>query len=227
MFVNIFCVNVSLQKLLLTSNSLVLCGAVMKKTSLALTILFTVSIFFGVQFANLVEANWIPSGPYITVVLPTNYGTYDIGSTILLNVTVRESFGVDSTEVEYCLDGKENITLPTVVKNYSTPSGIGYVLSSTVSLSELSEGVHSITVYARGVSKMTNWNTKNSTICFFRIGESESFPTSTPEGSLISEPNFSFYAYLEDPHFVAMAIMAFIIVVVFAVFLFYMRKHKH
>ena len=44
----------------------------MRKTALALTLLFTVSIFFGGQFANLVGANWIPSGPYITVVSPTN-----------------------------------------------------------------------------------------------------------------------------------------------------------
>jgi len=194
----------------------VLNGAVKMKT-LALITLFTFSIFFGVQFAELVEANWIPSGPYITIVSPTNYGTYDVGSTVLLNVSVRESFGVDSTEVEYCLDEKENITLPTVVKNYSTPSGIGYVLSSTVSLAELSEGVHSIAVYARGISKMTNWNTKNSTTCLFRIGESESFPTSTPEGTLISDPNFIFYTGLA---------LLIIIVCVVAVFLL-RRKHKH
>ena len=196
-----------------------MCGTVMKKIALALTILFTASIFFGTQFAKLVEANWTPSGPYITVVSPTNYGTYDVGSPILLKVTIRESFGADSIEVEYCLDEKENITLPTIYEDIA-------VRSSNVSLSELSEGVHSITVYARGISKMESWNTKNSTTCFFRIGESEPFPTSTPGGSLISDPNFSFYANLEEPYFVAVAIMIVTLGVVLAVFLL-LRKHKH
>ena len=202
-----------------------LCGAVMKKVAYALTLVFTVSIMLGVQAVKLAEANFIPPGPYITVVSPANYGTYDVGSTVLLNVTVIGSFGADSTEVEYCLDGEEKITLPNVNKGGSAPWD-NSVLSSTVSLPELSEGVHSITVYARGISKVENWNTHNSTTCFFRIGESEPFPTSTPGGSLISDPNFSFYAYLEEPYFVAVAIMIVTLGVVFAVFLL-VRKHKH
>jgi hypothetical protein len=196
-----------------------MCGTVMKKIALALTILFTASIFFGTQFAKLVEANWTPSGPYITVVSPTNYGTYDVGSTVLLNVTVIGSFGADSVEVEYCLDGKENITLPTVYADFA-------FRSSNVSLSELSEGVHSITFYARGVSKVENWNTHNSTTCSFRIGESEPFPASTPGESLISDLTFSFHAYLEEPYFVAATIMMIIVGVVVAVFLL-VRKHRH
>jgi hypothetical protein len=197
----------------------VLCGAVMKKIALALTILLTVSIMLGVQAVKLAEANFTPSGPYITVVSPTNYGTYDVGSTVLLNVTVIGSFGADSVEVEYCLDGKENITLPTVYADFA-------FRSSNVSLSELSEGVHSITFYARGVSKVENWNTHNSTTCSFRIGESEPFPASTPGESLISDLTFSFHAYLEEPYFVAATIMMIIVGVVVAVFL-QLRKHKH
>ena len=126
-------------------------------------------------------------------------------------MTIRESFGADSIEVEYYLDEKENITLPTIYGDVA-------VRSSNVSLSELSEGVHNVTVYAKGISKMTNWNTKNSTTCLFRIGESESFPTSTPEGTLTSDPNFSLYTGLA---------LLTIVIVVFAVFLFYFKKRKH
>lgn len=93
-----------------------------------------------------VDANFVPGIPFIRIVSPANK-TYNV-NLIPLNITISTffDFGRGPRIVEYSLDGKENITISTeyqgLDENYfSTVTGF-------TQLPELSEGSHTITVYA-------------------------------------------------------------------------------
>lgn len=120
-----------------------LCGAWVKKTALAFTLIFGFLILLGVgvESVEVSRANAFPS-PSIVIVSPASE-TYDTDS-IWLNITILSDYG--NLELEYSLDGKGRTKMPL---NYT---GVDREYFSAVFLPELSEGSHSIEVLARGVS---------------------------------------------------------------------------
>ncbi|MCW4008608.1 MAG: hypothetical protein NWF09_07980 [Candidatus Bathyarchaeota archaeon] len=118
----------------------------MRKAALVSILLLVVSASIGLVAFYMVEANFVPGIPFIRIVSPANK-TYNT-NLIPLNFTISTffDFGRSPRIVEYSLDGKENVTISTeyqgLDENYfSTVTGF-------TQLPELSEGSHTITVYA-------------------------------------------------------------------------------
>ncbi|MGB9914641.1 MAG: hypothetical protein ACPLIG_05085 [Candidatus Bathyarchaeales archaeon] len=118
----------------------------MRKAALVSILLLVVSASIGLVAFYMVEANFVPGIPFIRIASPANK-TYNT-NLIPLNFTISIffDFGRGPRIVEYSLDGKENVTVSTeyqgLDENYfSTVTGFA-------PLPELSEGSHTITVYA-------------------------------------------------------------------------------
>lgn len=134
------------------------------------------SIFLGL-FASLlgeaqtIKAQHTPDGKGFPLASPINItspsnGTYS-SNLLLLNITFRYGLAVSSTNITvvYSIDGKDNVTLPVeatfvpieVERTYAdgtTEKAISsffsyYVITGCVTLSELPEGSHNITVYGK------------------------------------------------------------------------------
>jgi hypothetical protein len=121
----------------------VLCGAWVKKTALAFSLIFGFLILLGVgvESVEVSRANAFPR-PTVVIVSPAS-GTY-VTDSVWLNITIMSDYG--DLELEYLLDGKGWTKMP---MNYT---GVDREYCSAVFLPELSEGSHSIEVLARGVS---------------------------------------------------------------------------
>ncbi|MEM2999467.1 MAG: hypothetical protein QXX34_02960 [Candidatus Bathyarchaeia archaeon] len=118
----------------------------MRKAALVSILLPVVLASIRLVAFYMVEANFVPSIPFIRIASPANK-TYNT-NLIPLNLTITTffDFGRGPRIVEYSLDGKENVTISTeyqgLDENYfSTVTGFA-------PLPELSEGSHTITVYA-------------------------------------------------------------------------------
>ncbi|MCW4006536.1 MAG: hypothetical protein NWF04_08110 [Candidatus Bathyarchaeota archaeon] len=115
----------------------------------------------GLEF-EVAEANFVPGPPGIVFGSPANK-TYNSGS-LLLNVTLSAFFDFENAtrQVEYSLDGEENVSVSTVYL------GLGEDFFSTVTaqaaLPVLPQGKHNITVYATycGIYNLTTENSKTS-----------------------------------------------------------------
>lgn len=109
-------------------------------------LLFSVLASIGWVAFRRVGANFVPGIPFIYVISPANK-TYNT-DLIPLNISISTffDFGRGPRIVEYSLDGKENVTISTEYQGldenyYSTVTGFAQ-------LPALSEGTHTITVYA-------------------------------------------------------------------------------
>ncbi len=140
------------------------------KLAIVAIIIFTLlcSLVAGLQSVKIVEANFVPGPPGIFIVSPANK-TYNSQS-ILLNMTIKTFFdhGNGDRIVEYSLDGKENVTVPTVYEGYDEDQFS--TVTALVALPDLSEGTHNITVYATyHFPNYANYTTKESTTSIFTI----------------------------------------------------------
>jgi hypothetical protein len=132
----------------------------MKKTALAVTLIsgFFILLVVGVGSVEVTKANAFPS-PSIAIVSPASE-TYE-NDFIWLNITILSDYG--DLELEYSLDGKERTKLPV---NYT---GIDGEYHSAVLLAELSEGSHSVKVFAISYSSSPpylNSETRNFNVNF-------------------------------------------------------------
>jgi hypothetical protein len=139
------------------------------KLALTAIIIFALlgSLVAGLQAVEVAEANFVPGPPGIFIASPVNK-TYNT-QPIYLNLTIRTFFdqGTGARIVEYSLDGKENVTIPTAYEGYTDDFS---AVTALVSLPELSEGSHSITVYATyHFPNYGNYTTKESTTSSFTI----------------------------------------------------------
>ena len=125
-------------------------GALLKR-ALAQTLLLAiiVSLVAGINAVEVAEANFVPSGPHIIIDSPEENMTYETSS-VWLNITLRAFYDSDSWNVsrvaEFSLDGEGNITVPVVYEGLDE-DGFSNVTGSFL-LSDLSDGSHSMTVYA-------------------------------------------------------------------------------
>ena len=129
-------------------------GAAMKRKALAtaLTLALLVSAVAGTQLNLFAKANFLfpPPNPAITITSPTNSSTYN-SSTLSLKVTVTtvktgyETNGV-SRLFTYALDGQnpENITITN--SSVSVNAGGIVFFEGSANLTELTEGMHNLTV---------------------------------------------------------------------------------
>ncbi len=115
---------------------------------ITLTILFTILIT-GPQFVNLVNANFKPyQPPSITIFSPSSNQIYN-SSKILLDVNADIYGGYPNpiaynnlTSLNYSLDGQPDIPIPIGRSVY------GLVIHEKFTLSNLSDGVHSVFVHS-------------------------------------------------------------------------------
>ena len=134
---------------------MLLLGAVMKRKALATALILAllVSAVAGVQLNLFAKANFLfpPPNPTIVITSPTNSSAYNV-STLSLKVTVTtvktgyETNGV-SRLFTYALDGQnpENITI-TNSSSASLPAGAPVFFVGSANLTELTEGMHNLTV---------------------------------------------------------------------------------
>lgn len=184
----------------------------MKKKALALALLLAifVSLVAGMHAVEVASANFLPGPPSINFDSPEENKTFTTDS-IWLNITLRTFFdsGNASRVVECSLDGEENNTIPVVYEGldgdtYSTVTG-------SLLLSELSEGSHSITVYA--TYTYGTYFTSNSKTINFIVELLE--PTPSPESQIAPLPS--------SLVFVASVGTALTVIGLFI----YFRKRKH
>ncbi|MCW4017899.1 MAG: hypothetical protein NWF00_04365 [Candidatus Bathyarchaeota archaeon] len=130
-------------------------------------VLFSLVLLVAGLNCEVAEANFVPGPPGIVFKSPVNK-TYNLGS-LSLNVTLSAFFDFENAtrQVEYSLDGKENVSVPTVYW------GLGEDFFSTVTaqadLPVLTEGSHNLTVYATYYDGLYNLTTDNSRTSHFTI----------------------------------------------------------
>jgi hypothetical protein len=121
----------------------------MKRAALAITVVFSilVSLIVGTQAVEVAKANFKPyKPPEITIFSPSSNQIYN-SSNVLLNVSVVV-YGVDNpggydnlTSLNYSLDGQQDIPIA------FSRSPYGMYRPSKITLSNLSDGLHSIFVH--------------------------------------------------------------------------------
>ena len=160
------------------------------KKALALTLLTLLLLLIcRVHLVEVAEANFVPSGPFITIDSPEENRTYATSS-VWLNITLLAFYDSDSWNTsrvaEFSLDGEGNITIPVVYECFDE-DGFSKVTGSFL-LSDLSEGSHSMTVYAT-YNFLEPWNLfySNSKPVNFSIDLPE--PTPSPESQIESLPS--------------------------------------
>jgi hypothetical protein len=130
----------------------------MKKTALALAIILAMlaSIMAGIQILEVANAQYAPP-PSIEIYSPIPQPDVHSNASVMLNVRVNvlpsES---DIAFIRYSLDGKANVTLANLTKEdnvwyWTTTKGVfaqGKAFSTNASLGNLTNGNHTLTVYA-------------------------------------------------------------------------------
>jgi len=172
----------------------------MKRTALAsaLILALLLSAVAGSQQNLLAKANFLfpPSNPTITMTSPTNNSTYNV-NTLSLKVTFTtyktgyETNGV-SRLFTYALDGQnpENITI-TNSSSAPLPAGAPVFFEGSANLTELTEGMHNLTVHVAFDYAPTRYNDlihteSKSTVNF-------SIDTVPPEVAILSLGNKTYY----------------------------------
>jgi hypothetical protein len=137
-------------KTLLSQTSLLLIGAVMKRTALALTIIFalTVSLLSSMPVIDLASANFWPT-PTLFIESPYNK-TYRNDS-IPFKVEVHVSTGAPAVvSISYSLDGGANVTFTNLGYTTWFPSPLPNnhdIYSIKENIDNLSDGNHTLKVY--------------------------------------------------------------------------------
>ena len=123
----------------------------MKRTlaALALILVLLYSVLTGVMLVERATANPFPTNPVISIESPVNK-TYNVNS-LALNVTVVTKFDgwyfTGEKTLAYSIDGEANISITET--NYSFDEEIkASTFNGSAFLSELTDGLHKLTVYA-------------------------------------------------------------------------------
>jgi hypothetical protein len=130
----------------------------MNKTAItAITIfMFTISFAAGIQTLEVANAYYAPP-PSIEILSPIPTPDVHSNASVMLNVRVNVfSNESDITFIRYSLDGKANVTLANLTKEdnvwyWTTTEGVfaqGKAFSTEASLGNLTDGNHTLTVYA-------------------------------------------------------------------------------
>ena len=128
-----------------------------RKLALIAILTLTVSIVTSLQVVDLVSANYYPP-PSIEISSPISapkvYDESSVQLYVRVNALPSESSRI--TYISYCLDGKANVTLTDLARKdgeayWTSTRGViatGNAFSLNVTLDNLSEGKHSLTVYS-------------------------------------------------------------------------------
>ncbi len=194
----------------------------MQKTALALTLVLALSIslvIFGVQFTKLAEANYIPL-PSLWVTSPSYYEFSEFEGDVPLNfhLNVRNSsYALESTVVSYSVDGADNVSFTglTQTERWGIGKQIYLIIGGETVLSGLSEGNHTVVVYAK---------TPDNVVLSEAVSFNVKIPLSTPTPEPTSTPS----QQLANPFPTPWLIVGSIMIVLVSGFglLFYMAKRK-
>ena len=160
----------------------------MKRALESTLLILLLLLIYGVHIVEVAKANFVPSGPFITIDSPVENRTYATSS-VWLNITLLAFYDSDSWNTsrvaELSLDGEGNITIPVVYEGLDE-DGFSTVTGSSL-LSDLSEGSHNITVYAT-YNFLEPWNLfySNSKTINFLVELPE--PTPSPESQIETFP---------------------------------------
>lgn len=149
-----------------------------KALALVLPLVIFVSIVAGMLAVEVAEANFVPSPPSIIFDSPLENETCTTAS-VWLNITLKTWFdpGNASRIVECSLDGEENISIPVISEVYAETFS---TVTGSLLLSDVSEGSHSITVYATNhFLAFGDYSTSDSKTINFAVDLPE--PTHSPE----------------------------------------------
>lgn len=177
-----------------------------KAVSLILALLFTVLSGASVQVTCTQYEGYKP--PIITVLSPSENATYTM-SNIPLNVTVQ-IFGFLFHNMEhikwlnYSLDGEMPIPMVLIIPSEYPP---GYYVYANDFLTELSEGVHNLTIYG-----------ETALVCLEQVNKTITFNVDTTAMS-IAEP-------FQTLPVAVVSIVSVAVAVVAAGLLVYRKKHK-
>jgi hypothetical protein len=120
-----------------------------KASTLLLISWLAVSTLTAIEFTSLTKANPFPTDPVISIESPVNK-IYLVNS-LALNVTVRTKydgwFFTSAKTLVYSIDGKANVSITETNYTYDEEQHES-TFSGSAFLSELTDGLHSITVYA-------------------------------------------------------------------------------
>lgn len=114
--------------------------------------LVIVSLLLGLWVVGEVKANFSPGPPQVTIISPTNNSptTNIVSLKVTITVFLDKLTTSEHRWIAYSLDGQNNVTMS---PNYQGVSGSGEFQYSTVTaeatLFGLSEGYHSLAVYAK------------------------------------------------------------------------------
>jgi len=187
----------------------------MKRAALILTLtLLLFSVVAGTQLVDLAEANWLypvnplpPSKPEISILLPESNKKYSSNIGIDLLVTGPNwGYYDDSLEgsgstiklssFSYSLDDKPNVTLHGEQIVLSNSTSLDFRLRFLGNLSGLSDGLHSIVIYAHCEGKYSpepykweNFTVSGSSPKTFFTVDTEIKDTVLPEISILSPTN--------------------------------------
>ena len=155
----------------------------MKKTALVILLILMLLGLIAVvnQVVEVTEANFVPGPPSISIDSPKANETCSTNA-VWLNITIQTFFdyGNNSRMVECSLDGKENITIPISYVGFGEDSWS--TVTGSVLLHELSEGSHSVTIYATyHFPSYGNYSTSDSRTSNFMIDFPEPTPSPEPE----------------------------------------------
>jgi hypothetical protein len=106
--------------------------------------------------------------PPVISILSVENKTYDTCD-VPLNCTVNESV----TQITFSLDGQENLTIPVGQVPYNFDGWENLITTGKTTLTNLTDGEHSLTVYATDEAG----NTGASETIYFRVEVPEPFPT--------------------------------------------------
>lgn len=177
------------------------------KKALALTLLILLLLLiYRVHLVEVAEANFVPSPPLFIFDSPLENGTYAT-SFVWLNITLKTWFdpGNASRIVECSLDGKENITIPVISEVYEDTFSTVF---GSLLLSGLSEGSHSITVYATNhFLALGDYSTSDSKKINFVIELPE--PSPSPESQIEPLPSSLVFPASVGTALIAIGLLAY------------------
>ena len=192
----------------------------MRKTAFTPTVMLTISIMSGLQFIDVIEANYIPL-PNLWIQSPNPHQFSEFEGDVPLNVElniVNSSDALESTVISYSVDGADNVSLANLEQHsvYNHPDGSSLVIVGETVVKGLSEGNHTVVAYAKP---------PEGDVVF---SEAVSFGVKAPPSTITPEPTSPEATLISDQNFIYVGIALLIIVsVVFAGFLLHRRKHKH
>lgn len=178
----------------------------MKKTTVALTIFFTlcIALALGLQLIDIAKANpiSIPSVPTIQISYPLTSISGYVNSTVEFEITVNmfiESPTLNS--ISYSLDGEASVNLEnlkvTNFRNYG-PDKIDFkTYKADIILKDLSEGTHTLVAYANDMSTSRNFTVNSN----YHVTALEVL---SPNGQIFSKKvplTFTFTGEIENAHY--------------------------